>query len=145
MSRSERFALDHRLRPVFGLFAKAGTETARQEYGFHRGSLSGRSRLKYTVAGTGLPWPRQWIGPGSPIASISSVTALAVIGTGYVGLTTGACFAHLGHDVICADIDIDKVARLERGESPIVEERVEELRVSFCRTIRGRFSCRYMR
>ena len=54
------------------------------------------------------------------------MTALAVIGTGYVGLTTGVCFAHLGHDVICADIDVDKVARLERGESPIVEERVEK-------------------
>ena len=36
MSRSERFALDHRLWPVFGFFAKAGTESARQEYGFHR-------------------------------------------------------------------------------------------------------------
>ena len=44
-----------------------------------------------------------------------------------MGLTTGACFAHLGHDVICADIDVDKIARLERGESPIVEERVEKL------------------
>ena len=32
---------------------------------------------------------------------------IAVIGTGYVGLTTGACFAHLGHEVICADIDED--------------------------------------
>ena len=36
---------------------------------------------------------------------------IAVIGTGYVGLTTGACLAHLGHDVVCADIDADKVAR----------------------------------
>ncbi len=47
---------------------------------------------------------------------------IAVIGTGYVGLTTGACFAHLGHDVVCADIDADKVAMLQRGEIPIVEK-----------------------
>jgi UDPglucose 6-dehydrogenase len=46
---------------------------------------------------------------------------IAVIGTGYVGLTTGACFAQLGHEVICADIDVDKVARLNRGEIPIHE------------------------
>lgn len=46
---------------------------------------------------------------------------IAVIGTGYVGLTTGACFAHLGHDVVCADIDEEKVARLQAGEIPIVE------------------------
>ena len=38
------------------------------------------------------------------------MSKIAVIGTGYVGLTTGACFAHLGHDVVCADIDADKVA-----------------------------------
>jgi UDPglucose 6-dehydrogenase len=55
------------------------------------------------------------------------VTRLAIIGTGYVGLTTGACFAHLGHDVICADIDADKVAMLSRGEIPIVEHRLDEL------------------
>ncbi len=36
-------------------------------------------------------------------------STIAVIGTGYVGLTTGACFAHLGHNVICADIVQDKV------------------------------------
>jgi len=63
-----------------------------------------------------------------------------VIGTGYVGLTTGVCFAHLGHDVICADIDVDKVARLDRGESPIVEERIEELIAEGLETGRLRFT-----
>jgi UDPglucose 6-dehydrogenase len=47
---------------------------------------------------------------------------LAVIGTGYVGLTTGVCLAHLGHQVVCADIDAGKVARLAAGELPIVED-----------------------
>ncbi len=40
---------------------------------------------------------------------------IAVIGTGYVGLTTGACFAHLGHDVTCADIDPDKIGTVVGG------------------------------
>lgn len=52
---------------------------------------------------------------------------LGIIGTGYVGLTTGVCFASLGHEVVCADIDEDKVARLNRGEVPIVEHRLDEL------------------
>jgi len=55
------------------------------------------------------------------------MSKIAVIGTGYVGLTTGACFSALGHDVICADIDEDKVARLERGEIPILEAGLEEI------------------
>jgi len=55
------------------------------------------------------------------------MTRLAIIGTGYVGLTTGVCFAHLGHDVVCGDIDAGKVARLSRGEVPIVEHRLDEL------------------
>lgn len=55
------------------------------------------------------------------------MTRLAIIGTGYVGLTTGVCFAHLGHEVVCGDIDVDKVARLSRGEVPIVEHRLDEL------------------
>ncbi len=46
---------------------------------------------------------------------------IAVIGTGYVGLTTGACLAHLGHTVVCADIDADKIAKLRDGIIPIVE------------------------
>ncbi|MGQ0433557.1 MAG: UDP-glucose dehydrogenase family protein [Microthrixaceae bacterium] len=55
------------------------------------------------------------------------MSKIAVIGTGYVGLTTGACFAHIGHDVICADIDADKVERLQRGEIPILEEGLDNL------------------
>ncbi|MEI7593248.1 MAG: UDP-glucose/GDP-mannose dehydrogenase family protein [Actinomycetes bacterium] len=52
---------------------------------------------------------------------------IAIIGTGYVGLTTGACFAHLGHTVVCADIDAAKVESLSRGEIPILEAGLEEL------------------
>ena len=55
------------------------------------------------------------------------MSKIAVIGTGYVGLTTGACFAHLGHEVICADIDADKVERLQRGEIPILEAGLDNL------------------
>jgi UDPglucose 6-dehydrogenase len=55
------------------------------------------------------------------------MSRIAIIGTGYVGLTTGACFAHLGHDVICADIDEAKVARLQRGEIPIVEAGLDKV------------------
>ena len=52
---------------------------------------------------------------------------IAVIGTGYVGLTTGACLAHLGHDVICADIVPEKVEALNRGEIPILEAGLDDL------------------
>ncbi|MGF1599363.1 MAG: UDP-glucose dehydrogenase family protein [Acidimicrobiales bacterium] len=55
------------------------------------------------------------------------MASIAIIGSGYVGLTTGACFAHLGHDVICADIDEIKVARLNSGEIPIVEKGLDRL------------------
>ena len=50
------------------------------------------------------------------------MSRIAVIGTGYVGLTTGVCFAHLGHDVVCADIDAAKMEMLQRGEVPILED-----------------------
>ena len=55
------------------------------------------------------------------------MSKIAVIGTGYVGLTTGACFAHVGHDVVCSDVDADKIARLNRAEIPILEAGLENL------------------
>jgi UDPglucose 6-dehydrogenase len=50
------------------------------------------------------------------------VSAIAVVGGGYVGLTTAACFARLGHDVVCGELDPEKVARLSKGEVPVLEE-----------------------
>ncbi|HET9256845.1 MAG TPA: nucleotide sugar dehydrogenase, partial [Pseudonocardiaceae bacterium] len=55
------------------------------------------------------------------------VRRIAVIGSGYVGLTTGACLASLGHRVVCADVDEAKVARLRAGEVSILEPGLPEL------------------
>jgi UDPglucose 6-dehydrogenase len=55
------------------------------------------------------------------------VRRIAVIGTGYVGLTTGACLASLGHHVVCADVDEQKIAKLREGVVPILEPGLTEL------------------
>lgn len=52
---------------------------------------------------------------------------IAMIGTGYVGLVSGVCFADFGHDVICVDKDAAKISRLEAGEIPIFEPGLDDL------------------
>lgn len=65
---------------------------------------------------------------------------VAIIGTGYVGLTTGVCLAFLGHTVSCLDVDEGKIARLRSGKIPIyepwLEELLEEAREHLCFTTR---------
>ena len=52
---------------------------------------------------------------------------ISVVGTGYVGLVTGTCFAETGNTVTCIDIDKEKVARMIAGQVPIYESGLEEL------------------
>ncbi|MBB3231008.1 UDP-glucose dehydrogenase family protein [Halomonas stenophila] len=52
---------------------------------------------------------------------------ITIFGSGYVGLVTGACLAEVGHEVMCVDVDADKVARLSQGEVPIYEPGLEAL------------------
>jgi UDPglucose 6-dehydrogenase len=61
------------------------------------------------------------------LAMTDSAFKIAVVGAGYVGLTTAACLAHLGYEVVTVDVDEAKVERMGRGESPILEEGLEDL------------------
>ncbi|MBU3678703.1 MAG: UDP-glucose/GDP-mannose dehydrogenase family protein [Candidatus Kapabacteria bacterium] len=65
---------------------------------------------------------------------------VAVIGTGYVGLVTGACLADVGNDVLCIDVDPSKIERLKRGEVPIYEPGLDVVLNRTIREGRIRFS-----
>ena len=65
---------------------------------------------------------------------------ITMIGSGYVGLVSGACFAYFGHDVVCVDKDASKIARLKGGEMPIFEPGLEKLVADNVRAERLTFS-----
>ena len=58
------------------------------------------------------------------------VLRLAVIGCGYVGLVTGACFAEAGHEVVCTDVDGERIAKLKAGGVPIYEQHLAQILAS---------------
>lgn len=68
---------------------------------------------------------------------------VAVVGAGYVGLVTSACFADVGNDVLCIDVDPKKIERLNRGEIPIREPGLDTLIARNCAAGRLRFSMSY--
>ena len=102
-----------------------------EDHGLLRREKTGREALLQptTLARQAMkPQPTNEPVTRSDTRGESSVTSkIAVIGTGYVGLTTGACFAHLGHQVTCADIDPHKVEMLQKGEIPIHEAGLEQI------------------
>src|SRR5438132_955395 len=100
-------------------------------------ALASRNRLCYEALCEALGAPRART---LPPLRFGSAMRVAMIGTGYVGLVSGACFADFGHHVICVDKDADKIAALSRGDLPIYEPGLEPLVQSNVREGRLRFA-----
>lgn len=71
------------------------------------------------------------------------MSKIVVTGTGYVGLVTGTCFADLGNDVVCVDVDTDKIEKLRKGQSPIYEPGLEEMILRNIKSRRLQFTTNY--
>lgn len=65
---------------------------------------------------------------------------ITVVGSGYVGLVTGVCLAHIGHHVICVDNDLEKIKKLKAGQVPIYEPGLEEMILKYRKLKRLAFS-----
>src|SRR6266851_4097474 len=65
---------------------------------------------------------------------------IAMIGSGYVGLVSGACFAQFGHDVVCVDKEAAKIDRLRKGEVPIYEPGLDRMVIDNVRAGRLAFA-----
>ena len=77
----------------------------------------------------------------TPVSRPAAAAVVAVVGAGYVGLTTAACMAHLGHRVICTDIDEPRISGLQRGQIPMHEPGLAELVTAGLECDRLSFAC----
>ena len=73
------------------------------------------------------------------------MSKICVIGSGYVGLVTGTCFADLGNQVICLDVDTERIAKIKKGLMPIYEPGLEQLVAQNVQAERLEFSTDYTR
>ena len=86
--------------------------------------------------------PQQSPGRGdSPSPESHRKFTVVVVGAGYVGLTAAACFAHLGHRVVCTDVDPDRIDGLSQGKVPIHEPGLSELVAEGLASRRLEFAC----
>jgi UDPglucose 6-dehydrogenase len=84
-------------------------------------------RAEAGIAGGIWAWLACSCDPERSVFERSGGMKLTVVGTGYVGLVTGACFAEMGNDVLCVDVDVRKIDRLRSGELPIYEPGLSEI------------------
>jgi len=85
---------------------------------------AGRPSLKSAGRETS---PRLAVAGPAPLHQSSGPRRIAMVGTGYVGLVTGTCFAQLGNSVVCLDKDSSKIATLARGKVPFFEPQLQEM------------------
>src|SRR3954454_20281632 len=115
------------------LDAGGGTQIGRA----HANSLSDEARsvrhagfasFAATLASVIRLWYEACVSADPPLTTtVGPLMRVAMIGTGYVGLVSGACFADFGHHVVCVDKDRQKIAALHRGEMPIYEPGLDDL------------------
>src|SRR5438874_4459192 len=88
------------------------------------GVMRASSRARSSTAPS---WRNEGLeGAWYPLSRDASVR-IAIVGTGYVGLVTGACFADLGHEIACVDVDPEKVDKLRAGQIPFHEPGLDEV------------------